>query len=140
MIDNFIKRNINAGFLAVLFLVSCNNADSKKVETKDTVTTTDTQGGVAQTTTTETTTTTEVPKFSSPEAQQLADDYTKYVNEYVAAAKSGDATKIQELAGKQQEWATKTATALTKLTPEDAKLWSEYAQKLAAELTASAAK
>jgi len=25
MIDNFIKRNINAGFLAVLFLVSCNS-------------------------------------------------------------------------------------------------------------------
>ncbi|PUV21999.1 hypothetical protein D7322_11850 [Sphingobacterium puteale] len=135
-----MKKMVLSAAIAALFLVSCNNADSKKVETKDTVTTTDTQGGVAQTTTTETTTTTEVPKFSSPEAQQLADDYTKYVNEYVAAAKSGDATKIQELAGKQQEWATKTATALTKLTPEDAKLWSEYAQKLAAELTASAAK
>ncbi|CAM3836532.1 hypothetical protein [Sphingobacterium prati] len=135
-----MKKMALSAAIAALFFASCNNADSKKVETKDTVTTADTQGGVAQTTTTETTTTTAVPKFSSPEAQQLADDYTKYVNEYVAAAKSGDATKLQELVGKQQEWATKTATAASKLTPEDAKLWSEYAQKLAAELTANATK
>lgn len=135
-----MKKMVLSAAIAALFFASCNNADSKKVETKDTVTTTDTQGGVAQTTTTETTTTTEVPKFSSPEAQQLANDYTKYVNEYVSAAKSGDATKIQELAAKQGEWATKTAAAVSKLTPEDAKLWTEYAQKLAAELTASATK
>ncbi|MDM1295507.1 hypothetical protein HX021_14550 [Sphingobacterium sp. N143] len=134
-----MKKMILSAAIAALFLASCNNADSKKVETKDTTMSVDTEDGVAQTTSTETTTTTEVPKFSSPEAQQLAEDYTKYVNEYVSAAKSGDATKLQELAGQQQEWATKTAAAASKLTPEDAKLWSEYAQKLAAELTAGAA-
>lgn len=135
-----MKKIILSAALAAIFFSSCNQADSKKVEIKDTTTSVDTKGGVAQTTTTETTTTTVVPKFSSSEAQKLADDYTKYVNEYVSAAKSGDATKLQELASKQQEWATKTATEVSKLTPQDAKLWTEYAQKLAQEITANAAK
>lgn len=135
-----MKKIILSAAIAAIFFASCNQADSKKVEIKDTTTSVDTKGGVAQTTTTETTTTTVVPKFSSSEAQKLADDYTKYVNEYVAAAKSGDATKLQELASKQQEWATKTATEVSKLSAEDAKLWTEYAQKLAQEITANAVK
>ncbi|WP_343564995.1 hypothetical protein [Sphingobacterium sp.] len=49
---------------------------AKKLKLRDTTTTIDTQGGVAQTTTTETTTTTALPKFSNPEAQQLAADLT----------------------------------------------------------------
>lgn len=126
--------------VAVALFASCDNAETKKVEVKDTATTVDTKGGVATVTTTETTSTTSVPKFSSPEVQTLADDYTKFVNEYVAATKSGDATKLQELATKQQEWATKTAAAASKFTPEDAKLWGEYAQKLATELTGVATK
>ena len=124
----------------MIIFASCNNTDSKKVEVKDTTTQVNTDNGVATTTTTETTSTTTVPKFSSPEVQQLADDYTKFVNEYVAAAKGGDATKLQELATKQQEWATKTATAASKFTADDAKLWAEYTQKLATEITGAATK
>lgn len=126
--------------VAVALFASCDNAETKKVEVKDTTTTVDTKDGVATVKTTETTSTTTVPKFSTPEVQALADDYTKFVNESVAAAKSGDVSKIQELAAKQQEWATKTTAAASKFTPEDAKLWGEYTQKLATELTGVATK
>lgn len=77
-------------------------------------------------------------KFSNPEVQKVADEYATFVKEYVEAYKAGDATKIQDLVKKQQEWATKLTTAATSMTPDDAKAWGEYMQKLSEEMTAAA--
>lgn len=77
-------------------------------------------------------------KFSNPEVQKVADEYATFVKEYVAAYKSGDATKIADLAKKQQEWTTKLTSSMSSMTPEDVKVWTEYMQKLSEEMTAAA--
>lgn len=77
-------------------------------------------------------------KFSNPEVQKVADEYATFVKEYVAAYKSGDATKIADLAKKQQEWTTKLTNSMSSMTPEDVKVWTEYMQKLSEEMTAAA--
>jgi len=77
-------------------------------------------------------------KFSNPEVQKVADEYATFVKEYVAAYKSGDATKIADLAKKQQEWTTKLTSSMSAMTPEDVKVWTEYMQKLSEEMTAAA--
>ncbi len=82
----------------------------------------------------EATASSDVPKFSSPEVQQLANEYGTFMKESYEAAKSGNAAKVQELQAKATEWATKTQAAAAKMTPEDAKLWGEYAQKLATDM------
>lgn len=76
----------------------------------------------------------DVPKFSSPEVQALANEYGAFMKESMEAAKSGNAAKMQELQAKATEWATKTQAAAAKMTPEDAKLWGEYATKLATSM------
>ena len=76
----------------------------------------------------------DLPKFSSPEIQKFAEDYSAFINETAAAAKSGDVAKIQELTKKAQEWATKSQTEMAKMTPEDAKLWTEYYTKLSQKM------
>lgn len=77
----------------------------------------------------------DLPKFSSPEVQQFAEEYATYVNESMEAAKSGNAAKIQELATKAQEWATKAQEFSSKMTADDAQLWVDYQSKLAEKLT-----
>lgn len=72
----------------------------------------------------------EVPKFSNPDVQQFANEYAEYVNESMAAAKSGDAAKVQELTAKSQEWSAKQSALGSKMTPEDAKLFSDFSMKL----------
>ena len=76
----------------------------------------------------------DLPKFSSPEIQKVAEEYSAFVNESVAASKSGDAAKIQALSAKAQEWATKSQTAMAKMTPEDVKLWTDYYTKLSQKM------
>ncbi|HAL53160.1 hypothetical protein HMPREF3127_03780 [Sphingobacterium sp. HMSC13C05] len=70
----------------------------------------------------------------------MAEDYTKYIKEFIAVAKSGDVVKLKELAAKRQEWAAKETEAVAKFTPEDAKLWKAYAENLGRALTASLTK
>lgn len=72
----------------------------------------------------------EVPKFSNPEAQKFANEYADYMSEMMAASKSGDTAKIQELSAKSQEWAKKQSEYAAKMTPEDAKLWTDFAMKV----------
>lgn len=77
-------------------------------------------------------------KLSNPEAQKIADEYGTFIKEYMEAYKSGDATKIQDLTTKQQEWGTKLATSMAKMSPEDAKILSEYMQQVAQEMATAA--
>lgn len=76
----------------------------------------------------------DLPKFSTPEVQKFAEEYSAFINESTAAAKSGDAKKIQELTVKSQEWITKSQAVMAKMTPEDAKLWSDYYAKLSQQM------
>lgn len=130
------KLVLSALFASTMLVVSC---DKKKGVEETTTTETETTVDAAtetQTTTTTTETTLEVPKFSSPEAQKFAEEYTAYVKEQMEAAKSGDAAKIQELQAKSAEWAKRQTELAAKLTPEDVKLWQEYYAKLAEQMAA----
>ena len=110
-------------------MVSCKK-DEVKVETESVDTTAvDTEAPVVEET--KTTTTVEVPTFSNDEVQKFASDYAKYTEDVIAAAKSNDAAKVAELQTKASEWATKSQAAVAKMTPEDAKKWSEFATALA---------
>ncbi|WON95843.1 MULTISPECIES: hypothetical protein [unclassified Sphingobacterium] len=126
--------------IAGFFVVSCNNSTTKKIEVKDTTAAIDIKKDTAKTLSENRGGEVPIPKFSSAETQKLAEDYTKYIKEFIAVAKSGDVVKLKELASKRQEWATKETEAVSKFTPEDAKLWKAYAENLGKALTASLTK
>lgn len=121
----------------VASLVACD----KKAETTDSAPTetsnTETQATETQASNDSSADSSSSAKFSSPEVQKVADEYATFVKEYVEAYKSGDATKIHDLAKKQQEWATKLQSSMSSMTPEDVKVWTEYMQKLSEEMTAA---
>ena len=125
-----------AGFL----IISCNNSNTKEVEVKDTTIHVDAKEDTVKALVGNAAGEVAIPKFSSAETQKLAEDYTKYIKEFITVAKSGDVVKLKELASKRQEWATKETEAVSKFTPEDAKLWKAYAESLGRELTASLTK
>ena len=125
------KLVLSALFASTMLVVSCDNKKGvEETTTTETETTVDPVTDT-QTTTTTTETTLEVPKFSSPEAQKMAEEYTAYVKQSMEAAKSGDAAKISELQAKSAEWTKKQTELAAKLTPEDVKLWQDYYAKLA---------
>jgi hypothetical protein len=130
-----MKKVILFAAIAGFFFGSCNHAGDKKVEIKDTAQSIDRKAVEASIAVEPMKM--DIPKFKSPEARQLADDYIKYVNEYKLAAKNHDAVKLQELVEKQKEWVAKTSEAISKLSPEDTKLWTEYAKKIAVEFAAT---
>lgn len=80
----------------------------------------------------------DLPKFSDPEITKFAEEYNTYLKDMMAANKAQDATKIQELSAKAQEWARKAQSAMAKMTPEDQKLWTEYYTKLSQDMTNAA--
>ena len=80
----------------------------------------------------------EVPKFSNEEVQKFAEEYAAYYKEVLEAAKAKDAAKSAELAQKAQDLAKSAQEKMTKMTPEDAKVWGEWAQKIATEVAAAA--
>ena len=130
------KLVLSALFASTMLVVSCDNKKGvEETTTTETETTVD-PATETQTTTTTTETTLEVPKFSSPEAQKFAEEYTAYVKQSMEAAKSGDAAKISELQAKSAEWTKKQTELAAKLTPEDVKLLQEYAMKLSEQMTA----
>ena len=127
-------RKILLTAVIAVSLVACNNTGAKKEVSSDS---TKMENAAISTAPTAgmTGTNTGAPKFSTPEVQKMADEYTTFVNDYIAAAKSGDATQMQAFSTKAQEWATKmTATAKT-MSPEDVKVWTEYSMKLTEEMT-----
>ena len=80
----------------------------------------------------------EVPKFSNEETQKFAEEYDAYYKEVLEAAKAKDAAKSAELAQKAQDLAKSAQEKMTKMTPEDAKAWGEWAQKITTEVAAAA--
>ena len=80
----------------------------------------------------------EVPKFSNEETQKFAEEYAAYYKEVLEAAKAKDAAKSAELAQKAQDLAKSAQEKMTKMTPEDVKVWGEWAQKIATEVAAAA--
>ena len=80
----------------------------------------------------------EVPKFSNEEVQKFAEEYAAYYKEVFEANKAKDAAKLAELGQKAQDFAKSAQEKLTKMTPEDAKLWADWAQKIATEAAAAA--
>lgn len=118
------------GAFAALSLTSC-----KKEEPKTTAATNATEAAAKVEDVVESS---DLPKFSDPEITKFAEEYNTYVKDMMAASKAQDATKIQELTAKAQEWATKAQTAMAKMTPEDQKLWTEYYTKLSQDMTNAA--
>ena len=80
----------------------------------------------------------EVPKFSNEETQKFAEEYAAYYKEVLEASKAKDAAKSAELAQKAQDLAKSAQEKMTKMTPEDAKAWGEWAQKITTEVAAAA--
>lgn len=80
----------------------------------------------------------EVPKFSNEETQKFAEEYAAYYKEVLEASKAKDAAKVAELGQKGQDLAKSAQEKMTKMTPEDAKVWGEWAQKIATEVAAAA--
>ncbi len=80
----------------------------------------------------------EVPKFSNEETQKFAEEYAAYYKEVLEASKAKDAAKIAELGQKGQDLAKSAQETLTKLSAEVAKVWGEWAQKIATEVAAAA--
>ena len=72
------------------------------------------------------------------ETQKFAEEYAAYYKEVLEAAKAKDAAKSAELAQKAQDLAKSAQEKMTKMTPEDAKVWGEWAQKIATEVAAAA--
>ena len=121
------------GAFAALSLASCKKEEPKTTETTPVANSTEaaeTVGDVVESS--------DLPKFSNPEITKFAEEYNTYVKDMMAASKAQDATKIQELSAKAQEWATKAQTAMAKMTPEDQKLWTEYYTKLSQDMTNAA--
>ena len=80
----------------------------------------------------------DVPKFSNEEVQKFAEEYAAYYKEVFEANKAKDAAKLAELGQKGVDFAKSAQEKLTKMTPEDAKLWADWAQKIATEVAAQA--
>ena len=74
----------------------------------------------------------DVPKFSNEETQKFAEEYAAYYKEVLEASKAKDAAKLAELGQKGQELAKSAQEKMTKMSAEDAKVWVEWAQKIAA--------
>lgn len=125
--------------LTVIGLVTLTSCDDTKKAEETTVENTEvapeTEPAVETEVETTATATVEVPKFSNGDVQKFADEYGAFYSEMIAAAKSGDQAKMQELQGKAVEWAQKSQEFTQKMTAEDMKLWSDWAQKLATAAT-----
>ena len=80
----------------------------------------------------------EVPKFSNEETQKFAEEYAAYYKEVLEASKAKDAAKDAELGQKGQDLAKSAQEKMTKMSAEDAKVWGEWAQKIATEVAAAA--
>ena len=125
-------------FLAITVIGLVTVSSCKKEETKvEDATENATEEGAAaaeetaETVASSTATASDIPQFSSPEIQKFAEEYAAYYNDMMAASKSGDAAKIQELSAKSTEWAKKASDFTQKMTAEDAQKWVEWAQKIA---------
>lgn len=129
------------GALAMITAVSCGGKkEEKPAENKDSATTATEQPATTAPAENAGDVFTNVPKFSNEETQKFAEEYAVFYKEMLEATKSNNVTKVSELQGKAVEISKKAQEQVAKLTPEDAKLWTEWAQKIAEATTAQVGK
>lgn len=72
-----------------------------------------------------------IPKFSTKEIQQFADDYASYITAIIQAKKYENLTELTKLEAQTADWNKKITEAATSLSAEDAIKWATFAQDLA---------
>lgn len=132
-----MKKTFLGFAVAAVLMVACNNAENKSTTTGDSAVNESIEHEVAKAPSTDVHTHGDVPKFSSPEIQQLADSYATFYHDYAEAVKSKDVAKLQAYATDAGSWATKAQEAMSKMTAEDVEKWTQWSQKVASELQAA---
>lgn len=131
-----MKKFLPVLALVVLFTACNNKKDEKKTDTPPATNTTTTDPGTSTPTTTTNATSPDsgAPKFSDPEVQKIADDYTAFVQMYVDGMK--DPSKMAALAKDMQSWAPRLSSVGVKLAkdPAEATKWSQYMLSLAEKM------
>ena len=74
----------------------------------------------------------DIPQFSNEDVQKFASEYANYYSELMAAAKSGDANKLNDLMKQGVDWTKKASEFTQKMTPEDSQKWIDWTNKLKA--------
>lgn len=77
----------------------------------------------------------DVPTFSSSAVNDYVKEYAKFCDEYIAAYKSKDTSKIQALATKQSEWAQKAQTAMQNLKADEVQKLNDWMTKKAQQMS-----
>ncbi|ATA73023.1 MULTISPECIES: hypothetical protein [Capnocytophaga] len=127
------KILVSLSVIALSGIVSCENVKQIKKETQNSV------ENVVETLQTETEKAVdqvkksisefEVPSFQDSDLQKMAADYKAYLLELEEATKAGSQEKIDQLKAKSEEWAKKIEEQGKKVSSEDLKKWSEWAEQ-----------
>lgn len=128
------KILVSLSVIALSGIVSCENVKQIKKETQNSV------ENVVETLQTETEKAVdqvkksisefEVPSFQDSDLQKMAADYKAYLLELEEATKAGSQEKIDQLKAKSEEWAKKIEEQGKKVSSEDLKKWSEWAEQI----------
>lgn len=70
----------------------------------------------------------DIPQFSDPEVQKLAEEYSAYFNELMQAG--DDTEKLHELLGEGVEWSKRVSQLTQKMSEEDLDKWSRWSSQL----------
>ena len=128
------KKLLSVAAIALLAttIISC-SSEKKDDSASDTnqVSVVDSPEVSAETATTSTVS--DVPSFSNEEVNKGLAEFATLKEEYLAALKSKDATKIQELGTKYSTWAQGAATWATKLKANEMQKYSDYMTKISKE-------
>ncbi|MFJ1323453.1 hypothetical protein ACILDT_10610 [Capnocytophaga canis] len=127
------KILVSLSVIALSGIVSCENVKQIKKETQNSV------ENVVETLQTETEKAVdqvkksisefEVPSFQDSDLQKMAADYKAYLLELEEATKAGSQEKIDQLKAKSEKWAKKIEEQGKKVSSEDLKKWSEWAEQ-----------
>ncbi|WP_018675110.1 hypothetical protein [Riemerella columbina] len=125
-----MKKTVLLLGVMAMSIVACNKKDGAATKTEGTEDTVVVVEGKGETVVA-TEGTADVPEFKDPEIQKFANEFAAYYKDLTEAVKSSDATKMGELQQKGTELAQKAQEQMTKMSPEDAKTWSEWSVKIA---------
>jgi hypothetical protein len=80
-----------------------------------------------------------IPKFSDPAIQKYMEGYTAFANAYADAYKTKNVVKIQEVAMKASEWATRIAEMTIQITkhPAEVEQFTAYMAKVSNYMNAA---
>jgi hypothetical protein len=76
-----------------------------------------------------------IPAFSSAAVNDYVKAYSQFCDEYVAAYKSKDASKIQAISAKMGEWGAKSQEAMKGLKADEVQKFSDWITKKSQELS-----